>query len=188
MRHSLCTLALFTLLPFAPLAAHADSFAAGAVRPVALGPSADTFSLNSLTTTTSALPGTLLQTGIFQVGDSGSLDGTFNFNFVDNIIIDGTTKAVQIFGSDHITPAADTLTIFPTGPISIGANTYSLRGFSLTAENIANYSANLTADVTHSTTPEPASLALMGTGALLTAFIARRRAFFAVVGTQPPSS
>ena len=185
MLHSLRILALLTLTSFA---AHADSFAAGSVSPVTLGSSADSFSLNSSPTKASTLPGTLLQTGIFHVGDSGCLDGTFNFNFVDNITLDGITRAVQIFGSDRVTPAADTLTIFPTGPISIGTAIYSLRGFSLTAYDISNYSLTLTADVTHTTTPEPASLALMGTGALLTAFVARRRAFFAVVGTQAPTS
>lgn len=185
MLRSLRVLALLICLP---LAANADSIAAGAVGPVGLGPSADTFSLGSSPTKSTSLPGTLLQTGTFHVGDSGCLDGTFNFNFVNNITFDGTTRAVQLFGSAHVTPAADTLTIFPTGPISIGAATYSLRGFSLTAYNIADYSFTLTADTTPATTPEPASLALLGTGALLTAFAARHKAFFAVVGSNARSS
>lgn len=171
------TLALLALLPIAPLA-HADTITAGAVSPIALGPSADSLSLNAATANVSA-PGVFTQTGTFNVGDSGQLNSTINFSFVENVILNGVSKAVTISGSDAVTPAYDTLTIFPTGPISIGNATWSLRGFNLTAAEVQPYSFNMTADIGRMATPEPAGLALLGSGAFATAMVTRRRHYFA---------
>lgn len=170
------TFAPLALLAFASVA-HADSISAGAVAPVTIGASADTLSLNSASATV-AEPGLFTQSGVFKVGDSGSMNKTVAFSFVDNVTINGVTRAVTVNGSDQVTPGYDLLSIFPTGPISIGSASWSLRGFDLTAYQIQPYALTLTADVNRSITPEPAGLALLGSGAFATALVTRRRFYF----------
>ncbi len=167
-------LALFALLGAATSAAHADPITISAVASTPLGPSADTFSLDS---SSSSMAPVVSQSGTFNVGDSGNLVGTFSFSFIDNVTIDGTTEALSLYGQDDVTLAADTLSIFASGPIPIGDATWSLRPFTITAGNIQPYAVQLIADVAPSSTPEPAGLFLLGTGALVTAFSIRRRLF-----------
>ncbi len=168
------TFALLALLITAPLAAHADPISAGAVASSPLGPSADSFSLDALSTAGSSV---VTQTGTFLIGDSGNLVGTFDFSFIDQVTVNGVTQALTLNGQDDVTLAYDTLSIFASGPMPVGNATWSLRPFSITGYNIQPYNIALTADVGSSLAPEPAGLALLGTGALATALSVRRRLF-----------
>lgn len=143
----------------------------------ALGPSADTLTLNAGNATT-PLGAFDLQTGSFVVGDSGSLSDNFNYTFNMMVTIDGNTEVVPISVDLSVTTTLDTLailsstsTVFFAGPnVDFKVLSHAPLGIDVVG-GVANFAlqGQLTEHV-----PEPGTLALVGV-ALWGVAISRRR-------------
>ncbi len=161
----------------ASLAAHADSFSATAVPLFTIPGTADTLSFGA-TSSSFTSPGSVTQAG--SVGSSiTAFQGLVNFSFNDTFTVDGVTKMLTIQGTDNVQSTSDIISILASGPVSFGSQTFSLLSSSATVSGFSPTSAlNLNATIAPATiapTPEPSSLALLGTGILGVAGVIRKR-------------
>jgi hypothetical protein len=154
--------------------AHADTVTFGAVSSFQLVPSADVLSL-SLAGATVTVPGSASQPGDLIIGDSGSLTQDVDFTFQDSVTVNGQTVLLTFSGDDNITPGPDILTINALGPVFIGGDKLNFEAVTAAGDGSVgqDLTFSLTADV--SETPEPSSIALLGTGLLSAAGLARRK-------------
>ncbi len=103
--------------------------------------------------------------GSFYVGNSPIDDQTIFFSFFTPVTINGITQNIIVSGEDDVTLAADTLLIYAGAPVFFGDLKFTLDAASTSAGSVyATLPITLTADVAQ--TPEPASIALLGTGVL----------------------
>lgn len=183
----LFTASLVVAASIAPLQASAvvrTISTTGLSSPFALNPSTDVLNLNAGSVTTEA-SSFVFQSGSYQVGDSGSLLGAFDFNISEQITIDGVTKSVLLSVKNIVGSVADTLTISMLDPIFFaGPNVffqvqrYVSPSLITGASSNFNLSANLTpqaAPQPPAEVPEPASLALMLGGIAVMGSLAVKR-------------
>ena len=105
----------------------------------------------------------LLQSGTFQIGDSGSLVENVPFSAAETITLAGVTQTITIFGEDDVTSAYDTLLIYGSGPIWFGQYALTIAPFTISDEWVGDQDA-VALEGSISQTPEPGSLLLLGTG------------------------
>ncbi len=152
---------------FAHIVAHATpiDFSAASVAPITTAPASDTIALDAATGT---LPGSghyEFQTGNFYVGYSPIPDQTIAFSFLDTVTLNGITQQITISGENNVTAAVDFITIFAGTPVSFGDITFQLNQTISDSSGVdKNVPFSLSADI--SQTPEPSSLALLGTGTI----------------------
>jgi hypothetical protein len=142
-----------------------------------LTPSADTLTINASTETIS-IPGVFTQTGVFDLGHSGSLVATVPLTFTDTITVDGITQSLVFTGEDIVTLTVDTLNINALGPTVFGDVSLSFLSFTTGSADLVELPVTLTANVsstTTATTPEPSTFVIFGTGLLGAAGFIRRR-------------
>jgi hypothetical protein len=134
---------------------------------VMLSPSADTVVLNSSSSFTTSNALFALQTGVYSVGNSGNLTGTFPFTISENITVDGQTELVTLAGQNFVTNPSmantDVLTIF-AGPSTF----FSTAGVFITTQQYMSSpfgvggTTPFTLMATQSvSTPEPGSMSLL---------------------------
>ena len=165
---------LIALLPSRMLRADPIEITAAPVPSFVLSPANDSLTLDLTSATSdvySGLPFTL-QTGVFSVGDSGSLAGELPFSFEDTITLGGVTQVVTISGVDYVTVPSDSLQIQGSGPIAFGDLTLTVLPFTL--PNVP-FGANDTVYLQATVTPEPAALLLVVTGLAGWGLLAARR-------------
>lgn len=166
--------AVFFLLAAIAARATPIDFSAASVSPITLAPSTDTIALDAAAST---IPGSghyIVQNGNFYVGYSPIPDQTIAFSFLDTVTLNGITRDITIVGQDDVTAATDSVTIFAGAPVSFGDVTFQLDQTVSGSGGVGqNVPFSLSADV--SQTPEPSSLALLGTGAVASLGYIRRR-------------
>ncbi len=161
---SFASAAFFLLAAIAARATPID-FNATSVAPITIAPSSDTIALDIASSTLSGSGNYILQTGNFYVGYSPIPDQIIAFSFPDTVTLNGITQDITIFGENNVTAAVDFITIFAGTPVSFGDVTFQLdQTISGSGGVNQNVPFSLSADV--SQTPEPSSLALLGTGAI----------------------
>ena len=189
MRKFLCTTGsklaaiLGLAISIAPMTASADYLVSTpGIATQLLAPSADTLTLNSGLVTT-PLGNFNLQPGIFLVGDSGMLSGTFSYTFNENITIDGDTKivpiSVQLVVTNPTQENLDTLSIltsaspvFFAGPnVDLTILSHVSPGLGVGGSDNFTLTANLSQHV-----PEPSTFALLSLGIAGLGFGKRRKA------------
>lgn len=139
-----------------------------------LGPSSDTLSLNAGSGTYDSDAGPFIfQTGDFVIGNSAIPDQIIDFSFHEMITINGITQDILFSGQDSVTQTADILTVFGGQAVVFGDQTFTLTPFTLSGDNIGDYSIGLEASVTP--TPEPGTIVLLGTGLIGAALVQARR-------------
>jgi len=156
--------------------AHADTISTGAVSTFTLAPSSDTLTFNA-SAETAMDPGTFTQTGDFYIGNSPIPDQTVWFSFTDDVTVDGITKALTFNGQDAVTTGPDMLTIEALGPVGFGNEVLSFGEISALGDGVVGQDMPITlaASVSPAATPEPTSIALLGTGILGMAYLLRRK-------------
>ncbi len=168
------TAALLLLFSTDNAAADTINLSSSPVSSIALSPSSDTLSLNSGSVTADSSAGAFtLQTGDFVIGDSEIPDQTIAFSFQDTLTLNGITEILTFNGQDVVTQSADTLTIFGGAPVAFGDELLSVQDFSLAETNMGDFQINTEASVT--STPEPGSLLLLGTGIVGGALVLARK-------------
>jgi PEP-CTERM motif len=173
-------------LAISSVAAHAVTISVTGVGPQAVstgGSPDDTIQLYAVPTTPAtnvAIGGVFVQQGNFQTGFVYTQPDD-PFTFSESFTVNGITHLLTFSGDDDVTNAADTLTIDPLGAVAFGSVILTFDGVSNVAPNYdegnpfeldAHVSAGKSAP---SPTPEPSSVALLGTGLLSLAGAARRR-------------
>jgi hypothetical protein len=167
-------------LALSSFAAHAVTISVGSFGPFVLSaidagdPANDQDLLTLNSTSTSVING-----GVFsQLGDFHTgyvyTQPTNYFNITESFTVNGITVPVTFSVSDYVTNAYDTLTIAPLGPVAFGGTTLNFAGVTSTIGG-PDSDAAISLNATVTSTPEPSSLALLGTGLLSLAGIARRR-------------
>lgn len=156
--------------------AQADTISAGAVSTFTLAPASDTLTFNTSTETVTD-PGEFNQSGDFYVGNSPIPDQTVWFSFTDDVTVNGITKALTFNGQDAVTTGPDMLTIEALGPVEFGNEVLSFGEISAAADGVVGQDlpVTLAASVSSAATPEPTSIALLGTGILGMAYLLRRK-------------
>ena len=183
MFRSVFALSLFAALSVFPLLSSASYvLSTPGIGNQALTPSVDTLTLNT-STGTASLGVFNLQSGVFFVGDSGYLSGTFPYTFNENVTIDGDTEIVPVSVSlvvtnptqanlDTLQILASSSSVFFSGPgVYFTINSYQSPGLGVNGSADFTLTANLTQA---QSVPEPATLGLV-TAALAGLAIARRR-------------
>lgn len=156
--------------------AYADTISASAVSSFTLGSSADTLSFNSSSETVNA-SGVFTQNGTFDVGNSNIPNQTISFTFTDDVTVDGVSKNLIFQGQDVVTTGPDTLTIDALGPEHFGNIVLSFGSFTVEGNGTVGQSLPVTLSASEvSPTPEPGSIALLGTGLFGLAALLRLRA------------
>ena len=169
-------LAIAVTLSGLSLAAHADTITSNAVSPFTLAPSSDTLSFKALNATV-APGGTFDLLGTFYIGNSFIPNQTVPFTFQDTFTVNGVAKSLTFSGTDAVTTGPDTLNIFALGPVAFGDTTLSFGSFSTSGNYVGE---RLSVDITGTTgtlpaTPEPSTIALLGTGLICFAGVLRKR-------------
>jgi hypothetical protein len=155
--------------------AAADTVAITGTPTELLNPSQDSLTLvaNSLTTSLGVL--FTLQTGTFQVGDSGFLSGDFPVSVTENVTVDGETLPITFTGTLIVTNPnqanTDSLSfnpqsvVFGTPGLTLTTNSYNSPAGGVGA----NFDVTIKATLTPTATPEPSTLymLLFGGAALL---------------------
>lgn len=160
------------------VAAYADTVSLGPVSTFTLGPASDTLGFNASSETVTD-PGTFTQTGTFYIGDSEIPNQTVSFTFNDDVTVNGITQALTFSGQDVVTTGPDTLILDALGPVDFGNVALSFAGVSVEGAGQVGQSLPVTLDgsLAPAATPEPSSLALLGTALLGAVVIARRKLF-----------
>jgi hypothetical protein len=111
------------------------------------------------------------QTLTFFTGDSDGTNQLFPFTLTENVTIDGVTHTITQPGQLLITPAADTLTVFsgPTTAFDLpgqGVVLFTPLGAGPVTTTIVGQATTVQLQGTFNAVPEPASLTLLGIGAV----------------------
>jgi hypothetical protein len=189
MRNFLCATGsklaamLCLVIGIAPITASADYLVSTpGIGTQPLAPSNDTLTLNAGSATT-PLGSFNLQPGIFFVGDSGMLSGTFSYTFNESITIDGDTELVPILVQLIVTNPqqanTDTLSIltspspvFFAGPnVDLTIQSYGSPGLFVSQSANFTLPATLTEHV-----PEPGTFVLLSLGVAGLGFSRRKKA------------
>ena len=135
-----------------------------------LSPSADSLVLiaNSLTTSIGTL--FTLQTGTFDVGDSGQLSAHIPVSVTENVTVDGETLPITFTGTLIVTNPSQANTdslsfnsesvVFGTPGLTLTTNAYNSPAGSVGA----SFPITITATLTSTATPEPSTLYTLGFG------------------------
>ena len=154
-----------------------------------LAPSTDTLTLNAGLVTTS-LGNFNLQPGIFFVGDSGMLSGTFLYTFNESITIDGDTQIVPISvqlivtnptqeNLDRLSILTSASPVFFAGPnVDLTILSHVTPGFGVGGFENFTLTANLAPhpEISPFSVPEPSTFALLGLGIVGFGFGKRKKA------------
>lgn len=154
--------------------ANAFVIVSSGVATMRMSPSADTLTLGASSVTTAALGMFNLQNGVFTVGNSGALTGTFNFNINENVTINGETHALVLSAEDIVGINNDTVMIFPSSPLVFSSSNVALTTLLLSLATTAQTN-NFTLEGKLNTVPEPSTLGLLGTALAGLAIALRRR-------------
>ena len=176
MRHILRLLAAAAVLTTSAVAAHADNIVVSMVGPLPVSGQGDSL-VYALQFTTFNAPTSLMQTGMLET-TPGS--GVYAFSFVDTITINSITQNLLFNGDATLTPGGtETLTTAAVGPVTFGDLLLNVPATSFSG--IGSVPVALTGNITEapvvppSAVPEPSSIALLGTGILGLAGVARRK-------------
>jgi hypothetical protein len=112
-----------------------------------------------------------IQTGVYTVGNSGLLTGTFPFTTSENITLDGQTQLVTLDAQNFVTndqpgmPNTDVLTIFAQSVFFPNSGeTLNIEQFqspAYTVGGVTNFTLMGSQAVALSSTPEPSTLHLL---------------------------
>lgn len=159
-----------------PAFADSITITSSAIASTTLNPSSDSISLDAGSATLSGPGSVTFQTGNILAGDSEIPDQLVSFFLYDTITINGLSNTITIFGQDNVTSAADIITLSAAAPIQFGSYLFTLDSSTYTINAIGeNIPVNLSGTVSATPTPEPATLSLLTTGVIGSAFFALRR-------------